>query len=74
MRLPMKNGEVDYDEFTKMVDFFIESGLQCSLRGAALLYSTTEPLPLKRFLLRRVIFPKNSLPVRLHGFPTRQAD
>lgn len=26
MRLPMKNGEVDYDEFTKMVDFFIESG------------------------------------------------
>ena len=26
MRLPMKNGEVDYDEFTKMVDFFIENG------------------------------------------------
>lgn len=26
MRLPMKNGEVDYDEFSKMVDTFIENG------------------------------------------------
>lgn len=26
MRLPMKNGEVDYDEFTKMIDVFIENG------------------------------------------------
>lgn len=26
MRLPMKNNEVDYDEFTKMIDFFIENG------------------------------------------------
>ena len=26
MRLPMKNGEVDYDEFTKMADKFIASG------------------------------------------------
>lgn len=26
MRLPMKNSEVDYDEFTKMVDAFIENG------------------------------------------------
>lgn len=26
MRLPMKNGEVDYDEFSKMVDYFIGNG------------------------------------------------
>ncbi len=26
MRLPMKNNEVDYEEFTKMVDTFIENG------------------------------------------------
>lgn len=26
MRLPMKNGEVDYDEFSKMIDTFIENG------------------------------------------------
>lgn len=26
MRLPMKNSEVDYDEFTQMVDTFIENG------------------------------------------------
>ncbi len=26
MRLPMKNGEVDYDEFSQMVDTFIENG------------------------------------------------
>lgn len=26
MRLPMKNNEVDYDEFTRMVDTFIENG------------------------------------------------
>lgn len=26
MRLPMKNGEIDYNEFTKMVDVFIENG------------------------------------------------
>lgn len=26
MRLPMKNNEVDYDEFTKMIDFFLENG------------------------------------------------
>ncbi|MCM1381058.1 MAG: aldo/keto reductase [Muribaculaceae bacterium] len=26
MRLPMKNGEVDFDEFAKMVDTFIENG------------------------------------------------
>ena len=24
MRLPMKNGEVDYDEFNKMIDYFME--------------------------------------------------
>ena len=27
MRLPMKDGEVDYDEFCKMADAFIDSGL-----------------------------------------------
>ena len=26
MRLPMKGGEVDYDEFIKMVDTFLENG------------------------------------------------
>ena len=26
MRLPMKNGEVDYDEFNKMIDYFMEQG------------------------------------------------
>lgn len=26
MRLPMKNGQVDYDEFNKMIDTFIENG------------------------------------------------
>lgn len=26
MRLPMKDGEVDYEEFSKMVDHFIENG------------------------------------------------
>lgn len=26
MRLPMKNGEVDYDEFSRMIDTFIENG------------------------------------------------
>ena len=26
MRLPMKNGVVDYDEFSRMIDAFIENG------------------------------------------------
>lgn len=26
MRLPMKDGEVDYDEFNKMIDYYIEQG------------------------------------------------
>ena len=26
MRLPMKNGKVDYEEFTKMADAFVEAG------------------------------------------------
>ena len=26
MRLPMKGGQVDYDEFSKMADAFIEAG------------------------------------------------
>lgn len=26
MRLPMKNGKIDYDEFNKMIDYFIEHG------------------------------------------------
>lgn len=26
MRLPMKDGEVDYDEFNKMIDYYIEEG------------------------------------------------
>ncbi|MBQ4031690.1 MAG: aldo/keto reductase, partial [Bacilli bacterium] len=26
MRLPMKNGEVDYDEFNKMIDYAMEHG------------------------------------------------
>ena len=26
MRLPMKDGEVDYEELTKMVDTFLERG------------------------------------------------
>lgn len=26
MRLPMKNGEVDYDEFNKMIDYYFEQG------------------------------------------------
>ena len=26
MRLPMKNGDVDYDEFNKMIDYYIEQG------------------------------------------------
>lgn len=26
MRLPMKNGKVDYEEFTRMVDTFLENG------------------------------------------------
>lgn len=26
MRLPMKNGEVDYDEFSKIIDCFIDNG------------------------------------------------
>ena len=26
MRLPMKGSEVDYEEFTRMADYFIENG------------------------------------------------
>ena len=26
MRLPMKDGEVDYPEFNKMIDLFLEEG------------------------------------------------
>ena len=26
MRLPMKNGDVDYDEFNKMIDYYIDQG------------------------------------------------
>ena len=26
MRLPMKDGQVDYDEFTKMADAFVDAG------------------------------------------------
>ena len=29
MRLPMKGGRVDYDEFSRMADAFIEDGLNC---------------------------------------------
>lgn len=30
MRLPMNGEEVDYEEMTKMVDIFLESGFCCS--------------------------------------------
>lgn len=26
MRLPMKNGKVDYDEFNKMIDYYMDNG------------------------------------------------
>ena len=26
MRLPMKNNEVDYDEFNKMIDYYMDNG------------------------------------------------
>ena len=66
MRLPMKNGEVDYDEFSRMIDLFFEGGFNYFDTAHGYLGGKSE-IAIRECLVKRYPRDKYTLTDKLTG-------